>query len=82
MLSRRGADGELEALLNVKRERRSYEIRQLAVSERARGKGLAQSLVEEFIARYGSSQLLVWVRGRRPRGEAYIRKIRISGRWA
>lgn len=66
MLSRRGADGELEALLNVKRERRSYEIRQLAVSERARGKGLAQSLVEEFIARYGSSQLLVWVRDDAP----------------
>lgn len=66
LLSRRGDDGALDALLHIIPERNGHLLRQLAASERSRGTGLAQSLVREFIRRYGSSRLSVWVRDDAP----------------
>ena len=62
LLWRKNNENEITALLHVKQDRKKYEIRHLAVSENERKKGLALSLANEFISRFGHCQTLVWVR--------------------
>ena len=62
ILTRRGEDGSLAALLRAQRSRRGTELRHLAADPALRGRGLAGALTEEFTRRFGGGRCTVWVR--------------------